>query len=792
MFRNFFRQKFYSVINIIGLAAGITVSIFILLFIADELSFDTMHSKADRIYRVVEKRVSADKEYKIPMTAGILAPKLKEEYPAVKNYTRLISSYATGRFTVQYKDKKFYEGNHYFVEKTFFDLFNFPFIEGNKGNALNDPHKIVLTESSAKKFFGDENPLGKTMTIERIGEFKVSAVLKNPPPNSHLNFEMLIPLSLLQGFKGWRDYLNSWKSGEIITYILLDDKSDGKNIEGAINKLTTENFHLEKNEKRSAFLQPLRDIHFYSSDFEFDENANKASISYIFILGAVALFIILIASFNFMNLSTARSEKRLKEIGIRKVLGAYRKNLIKQFLGESLITTFIALIFALTLIELLTPYFNTLTGKKVSLIYFGNFYLLPVILLFTILIGFFAGSYPAIYLSKFQPVKVLKGSVRDSGGSGIRRTLVVTQFVISVGMIIATLVVYQQLQFIKEKKLGFNKENIVVIDINSGNTRSNYRSIKNEMKNISSVNSVTVSSRVPGDWKNIAEVEVNPEGMESTSPVTVSFISADHDFIPAYRINLIEGRNFFDVGDSTSLIINEAALKFFKWDNPIGKKIYIKDANFVGNVVGVVKDFNFKSLYEKITPLVLGYWNNPVEAIDYFSVKINSTNMSSTLSQLQKIHEKFDKITPFEYNFLDERLNDFYKTDQRMGTLFGIAALFAVLIACLGLFALASYITQQRNKEIGIRKVLGASTSSIVFLLSGEFLKLVLIAVLIASPVTYYIMNGWLHDFAYSITIGLWVFIFAALASIIITFISVGYQSVKASFTNPVKSLRYE
>ena len=792
MYRNFIRNKFYSTINIVGLAVGLTVSILLLLFIVNEISFDTMHTKSDRIFRVIEKRVTSDKEFKIPMTSGILATTLKNEYTGVDSYVRLISSYSTGRFTVEHNENKFYEGNHFFAEKTFFDIFDFPFIEGNKENALKDPNSIVLTESSTKKFFGDEDPLGKTMTIERLGDFKVTAVLKDPPTNSHLNFEMLIPLSRLLEIKGWNKWINSWKSNGIITYLLLNKRSDKKNIQSAINDLISKNFPPDEGVKRTAFLQALRDIHFGSEDIEFDENANKASISYIYILGAVALFIILIAAFNFMNLSTARSEKRLKEIGMRKVLGAQRKNLVRQFLGESLVNVFISLIISLVLIELLMPYFNLLTGKDISLHYIENFSLLLGILLLAIIIGLFAGSYPAIYLSRFQPVKVLKGSLKDSGGSGIRKTLVVIQFVISVGMIIATLVVYNQLLYIREKKLGFDKENTVIVDINSGGTRSNFKTIKNEMRSIPSVSSVTVSSRVPGDWKNIAEVDVLPEGTESSSPVSASFIAIDHEFIPAYKINLLEGRNFYENNDSTDLIINEAALKFFKWKKPLGKRISFEGEKFEGRVVGVVKDFNFKSLYEKVTPLILGYWNNPIESIDYFSIKINTADISSTLVQLKKVHEQFDKITPFEYNFLDERLNDFYKMDERMGSLFGIASLLAIFIACLGLFALASYVTQQRNKEIGIRKVLGASTFSVLILLTGEFVKLVIIAIFIASPIAYYLMQGWLHNFAFSKNIGTLVFVIAGFASIIITFLTVGFQSIKASLSNPVKSLHYE
>lgn len=792
MLRNLLKQKFYSLINLFGLVIGLTASILILLYFADELSFDKMHSKSDRIFRVVEDRISSDKELKIPMTSGLVAPTLKNEYPEVENYVRLISRYTSGRFTVKYKENKFYEGHHYFADKTFFDVFDFDFLEGNKETALADPHNIVLTENTAQKFFGNEHPLGKIMTIERTGEFKVSAVLKNPPKNSHLNFEMLLPLSLLKSFKGWKNWIDSWKSDGIITYLVLKDKSDKQKINNAISNLISKKLDNDEGTKRRALIQSLSDIHFYSGDIEYDENSHKGNISYLYILGAVALFIILIASFNFVNLTTAQSERRAREIGMRKVLGADKSNLVKQFLSESLLHVFLAFLLSLILVQLLLPYFNSLTDKGISFDIFTNYNLLLGIILLVVLVGLFSGIYPAVYLSKYQPATVLKGTIQNSNKFGLRKLLVTAQFVISIGMIIATFIVYRQLQFIRDKNLGFNKENTIVVDINSGSTRSNYKSIKNEIKNIPSVKSVTVSSRVPGDWKNIAQIDANPEGQESSDPLNVSFISIDHDFLHSYNIKVLEGRNFYDHGDSANLIINRAAQKYFKWENPIGKRISIKDENYEGTVIGVVKDFNFKSLYEKVTPMILGYWNNPVQAIDYFSIKVNNEDISSTLQNLKNIHESFDKVTPFEFNFLDERLDDFYKTDQIMGKLFAISALLAVLIACLGLFALASYITKQRTKEIGIRKVLGASTSSIILMLSNEFVKLIFIAFALASPITYFLMKGWLSDFAYQTNTGLWIFLAAGFTSLLIAIISIGFQSVKASFNNPVDSLRNE
>ena len=522
-------------------------------------------------------------------------------------------------------------------------------------------------------------------------------------------------------------------------------------------------------------------------------NANAGDESYVYILSIVALFILLIACINFMNLSTAKSFDRAKEVGLRKVMGAFRTNILKQFLGESLIISFISLLFSIVIIELLFPLFNSLTGKNISTNYLENWpYVLSIVSL-AILVGIISGSYPAFYISKFQPVKVLKGIQKTNRrGFSFRQILVVIQFALSIIMIVSTVVVYQQLQFIGEKKLGFQKDNMIVVDINSGTSRNSFREIKSEMLRSPSVKSVTTSSRVPGEWKNLPQVKVQPSGSEAI--IQPYHITIDEDFIDAYSIELIKGRNFSEkMGtDSASVIINETAAKLFSWDDPLGKTLKMPDEEYSATVVGVVKDFHVESLHQKISPVILGYLNTPYMKIDYYSIRTDNADISEVLSHLKDVHEKFDKVTPFEYNFLDERINDFYINDQRMGKLFGIAALLSIFIACLGLFALSSFMTKVRTKEIGIRKILGSSISGIVILLSKDFAKWIVIANLVAWPIAYFIMYKWLEDFAYRTEITIWAFAATGSAALVIAFITIGFQSIKAATANPVKSLRYE
>jgi putative ABC transport system permease protein len=793
--RNLFKNKAHTFLNVFGLAIGIACCILIMLFVQDELSFDKFHSKQARIFRVVEERLNPDgSKSVVPLSNGLIGETAENQLPQVEESVRIINRSATGRFTVEYGDKKFYSGDHIFTSPDFFTLFDFELIEGDKKTVLSDPSSIIITETAKEKYFGDEEALGKTLSVEGRGDVKVAGIMKNPPHNSHLQFDLIFPIEILLSNEGWRNWINSWKSEWITTYVLVKPDYNEEEMQSAFKRLGEEHFSESEINERTIFLQHLHDIHFFSGEMENEYlNANAGDESYIYILSIVALFILLIACINFMNLSTAKSFDRAKEVGLRKVMGAFRTNILRQFLGESLIISFISLLFSIVIIELLFPLFNSLTGKDISTNYLENWpYVLSIISL-AFIVGIISGSYPAFYISKFQPVKVLKGIQKSSKkGYSFRQILVVVQFALSIIMIVSTVVVYQQLEFIRDKRLGFHKDNMIVVDINSGSSRSSFREIKSEMLRSPSVKNVTTSSRVPGEWKNLPQVKVQASGSEVI--LQPYHITIDEDFIDTYSLELISGRNFSEkMGtDSSSVIINETAAKLFGWDDPLGKIIRMPDEEYSATIVGVVKDFHVESLHQKISPVILGYLNTPYMKIDYYSIRTDNADISEVLSHLKDVHEKFDKVTPFEYNFLDERLNDFYINDQRMGKLFGIAALLSIFIACLGLFALSSFMTKVRTKEIGIRKILGSSIGGIVLLLSKDSAKWIVIANIAAWPVAYFAMNKWLEDFAYRTEITIWAFVATGSAALVIAFLTIGFQAVKAALANPVKSLRYE
>jgi len=752
--RSFIKNKVYSIINIFGLAAGITAVVFISLFIADELSFDKFHKNYESVYRVLEKRTTVEKEdYLTSQTSGAAGPSLKNNFPEIKESARLLGLW---RLTVEYKNNRFYEGDYRYAESSFFNVFDFELLKGNSKTALSRPNSVVLTEESAKKYFGDEEAFGKYMKIEGYGECKVTGILKDIPANSHLYFSMLISFPTLEVIPWWNEFSQSWTSDYFTTYVLLNKNVSLKYLETKLTSFSEKNKIDENGATRKIQLQPLKDVHFYSSDVDPDLNRNKGEISDIYIFSAIALLILFIACANYVNLSTARSLSRAKEIGMKKVVGAARSQLIVQFLYESVFISVISLMIAVGIIELLLPAYNNLTAKNlsISIISPEGIYLITG----TILTGLLAGIYPALFLTKFKPVKVLKGrSGIEHKGFVLRKFLVTAQYAISVIMIIAAVIIYDQLNFIKDKKLGFDKNQLIVVDINSNDVRKNFQVMKNEFKAHPSIKSVTVSSRVPGDWKDISKTDVAVYGNTISSAINVYFIGADEEFFKTYKIDLKEGRNFSDESDSVSVILNEAAVKALGLAGPLAKKITFfntyysgsqEKTNFTAQVIGIVKDFHFRSLHEKIEPMVIGYWNNPIDRIDYFTAEVEGYSLSASLSHLQNIGERFDSKHPFEYNFLDERIDDFYKKDQKFGKLIGISTILAIFVASLGLLGLSLFTSQQKTKEVGIRKVLGASIPSIVLTLTKEFFSLIIISFLISIPASYFLMIKWLASFA--------------------------------------------
>ncbi len=803
--RNFLKHKNYSFINIFGLAIGMACCILILLHVQDELRFDAFHAKADRIFRIVEKRSTNEGELHAAFTVPPLAPALKNDFPEVVEAVRFFIGW---RLTVKQGEGRHIVRDYFFSEPSFFNIFDFPLQQGDPQTALAAPRSVVLTETTAQRFFGNENPLGKALQLEAEdfpefgkGDFVVTGVLRDIPHNSHLDFGMLVSLSTLDAFPDMQQALQSWSPSGFgaATYVVLDSDKQRAGLETKFADFSKKYRGPETSAQRTLYLQPLRDIHFYSAHISAERNKNEGELGYVYIFALIAAFIALIACINYMNLATARAMHRAKEVGMRKVIGADQRQLIGQFFSESLGITFIALIVALVLVELALPGFNALAGKKLALDFSSGWAVVAGLLAIALLLGFISGSYPAFYLSRFQPITVMKGAVRaGTRASRLRRGLVVAQFALSLIMIVATLVVYRQLEYVRHKQLGFNQEQLVVIDINHDDVQANFTTVKTEFLREAAVRSVTVSSRVPGDWKSFRQIQVVKEGAPDIETQTMSFNGIDEDFLKTYEVDLVAGRNFSRAlaSDSTAILLNETAARMLFGAAPLGKFIHVPARPFQGQVVGVVKDFHFLSLHDQIGPLVMGLMpkggRHALHGIDYFSLRISTANVPETIAFITKVHEQFDRVNPIELDFLGEWWQNLYQRDERVGQIFGVAATLAILIACIGLLGLSAFMAEQRTKEIGVRKVLGASVASIIALLSKDFTKLVLVATLLASPVAYYAMQKWLQSFAYRIEIGWLVFIAAGALAAVIALLTISYQALKAALGNPVEALRYE
>jgi putative ABC transport system permease protein len=784
-FRNLVKNKGISFINITGLAIALTCSILIVLHIKNELSYDTQHSKYERIFRVltIDKALGVSSNL-VGITLPALGPAMKEEFPEVIESVRLSRS---GKNLIEYNNNTLYTEDLVYAESTMFSVFDFNLISGERNEILTRPNTAVISETMSEKIFGDENPIGKTFKLDNITDVEVAGIMEDVPSTSHLGMDVVISLLPTVGDSNYANYLNSWGSISMTTYVLLNKSESEFLVEPKLEELIRRN---DVGKNFNVTLQPLKEVHLRSSDILFDgANQAKSDIGFIYSLFAVAVFIMIIASFNFMNLSTARATTRAKEVGLRKVVGALRSQLISQYLGESVLLCFISLLFALALTEIFAPVVNLDVSP---LKYLAENPLIIVFLLSgTLMLGLLSGTYPAFVLSKFQPSKVLKGSVKNSkSGLWLRRVLVVVQFTASIGMIIGTYIVYQQMEFIHNKNAGFNRDQVLLLDLNDQVLQQNSESLKNEIQKISSVAGVSFSSTMPG--RGIGRTGVQPEGYSADDDIWIlSIMSADENFIPNMKMKMEEGRNFsldFPSDKQQAVIINESAARSLGWEEPVGKKFNPKGQNPL-TVVGVVKDFHFASMRHKIEPMMIvnqSQFNNTA------AVRINAGNISGAVSSIEEAWKKINPGHPFEYSFLDDEFNELYKSEQNFAELIVGFTWLAIFIACLGLFGLASYMTEQRTKEIGIRKVLGASIGNILLLTTKQFILLVLVANIIAWPLAYYFMNNWLLDFQYRINIGYETFIAAAFLTLIIAFLTVGFQAFKAAVANPVKSLRYE
>ena len=806
-FRNLNRHKLYSVLNIMGLSFGIACFLLIALYGIDELTFDNFHSNSENIYRVVQHQELPDEGQKqFGAVSYNIARAAKDEIPGVENSCKF---FMFGRGTIRIPEKQ--EGYfHPFLtaENSIFEIFDFPLISGNPESALTSPNTIVLSKEFAEKVFGNENPMGQTLRSDRGMDLEVTGVLESVPINSHLQFDVLISHATLEAQPFFTDRLRGdWASQNWGTYLSLQANTDPILVGSQLTTMATERAQDNRPFEGQLILQPLDDIHFGSGNIQRELNDGKSTYTYLYLFSLIGIFILGIACINYINLATARASNYGKEVGVRKAIGATFKQLFERFLSESIVYTLIAFVIALALVQTTLPFFNSFTSKSISLLPSNSALTIPVLLGIIVFVSLAAGSYPSFYLSKFSPQEVLKGSkINDTGSNGwLRKGLVVMQFSLSIIMIIGTLVAWQQMSFIQSQDLGFEKENILVVDINSGAVRRNSENIRIQYEQLPGVNSVSVSSRVPGEWKNLLQTEVRIPGKIDEKGQTQWFIGADENFLETFDIDLVSGRNFNRdrIADSTSIILNAKAAESIGITEASGQEVLLMsrinngsertlDEPLRAKVIGITSNFNFQSLYEPIAPLVLGYTNNPIQSSDYITANISSKNVDETISKMTEILHSVDPSQLFEYHFLDDQIANFYEADVRRSKLFTIAALCAIFIACLGLFGLTAFTAQRRSKEIGIRKVLGATSRSIVALLAKEFLILVTIAIVIASPIAWYFLNGWLQDFAYHIDIEWWIFIIAGAIAMCIAFLTVSFQSFKAASINPVISLRSE
>lgn len=793
-FRNLRKNKAFSFINIFGLAIGITCFLLIAVFVHNELSYDKCPADAKNIYRV-NLSVTGNGDVAIyPNVDVAVGEGMKSAFPEIKATTRI----SPASDFIKYNDKQFKEEYLAFADSNFLQMFSIPLIEGSNNDALVAPNSVVISKAFVKKYFGDDEALGKSLAVGIKGTvYKVTGVIDKVPDNSHFHFDAFLSLSTFHITNG------TWNNIGYFTYLLLNKNADPKKLQAKFPQLVAkyvvpENMNdmgVSLAEARKAIntfifsLQPLTDIHLHSNTkYELEPNGD---IQYVYIFSALAIFILLLACINFTNLSTARAIKRAREVGIRKVMGSIKKQLIFQFLTESVLLTFFALLCAFILIFFLLPYFNQLANKNIRFGFFLTYQPILAMLSLCFLVGILAGVYPAFFLSSFNTIKVLKGSSSQGSQKKLLRSgLIVFQFFISTALIIATIVVYQQLHYMQNKKLGYDKEQVLVLS-DARLLEKNQDAFEQQLMQDNRVVSATISREIPGspfiDGTEIFPKNENGNGTE----IHTNIYHVDYDYLRTLGIHVLQGRNFSKdfATDSSGVVINEAAVRELGWSrtNPIGKTI-VRSGQHEFKVVGVVADFNYASIKQKIAPLMMLLGRNYGGII----VKIKTTDVENFLSDLKIQWNSFNLGGPLEYHFLDEQFAVLYANEQRTQQIFFAFAIVAIIIASLGLFGLSAFVIEQRTKEIGIRKVLGASVQNVLLLVSKEFLLLVVIAFIISVPVTGWVMHSWLQDFAYRISISVWVFAAAGITAILIALLTVSFQAIKAAVANPVKSLRSE
>ncbi len=779
--RYIFKHFGYSVLNIAGLTIGITSALFLIIYAANEISYDRYHEKIDRIYRVSSKITESDDEFTWIVAQIPFGPQVAQDYPEVESYVRFIDF---GHTLFTYEDQEFNEDKFFYTDSTLFDIFTYKVLKGEVKSAVTEPNKIVLTETTAARYFGDSDPIGKTLkTSDRI--FEVTGVIEDIPNNSHFRFDAVASRSNLP-----KD-IGNWGNFGVFTYLLLPENTDVKAFEAKIQGMYDAYMKpiFETMDIKIAYiLEPLSRIHLYSTNA--GEPEPTGSIKYVYIFSIVAVFLVLIAAMNYINLATARSAKRAREVGLRKVSGSERGPIIIQFLSESVIFTVLSLILSLVLVFLLLPKFNELSGRSFE----WDIIFSPVVFLTSLsillIVGIIGGSYPAFFLSKFSPVIVMKGEItQGSSGSAFRKVLMVIQFTVSVIMIICTLVVFRQLNYMKNMDQGFDQKNVIALQLGRDMNRK-YPLLKQELLENKEIRFVTSTTSQIGEGSG--KVIFNVESEQGMTQKGVNFAFVDHDFIETLGIKIKEGRDFQqDMPSDTlySVVVNETFVKRMAWKEPIGKKVELGDSNFVrAKVIGVMKDYHQTGMYNEVESFLLVYR----EFGNFIYIKLSGKNNKKTLDFIQKTWEDLFPDEPYTYTYLTDRFKSQFKTDEKRGLIFKIFTLLAIFIACLGMFGLASYMVEQRTREIGIRKILGADDGTILSLISKEFLLLAGIGILIAAPIAWYFMDNWLRNYVYKTNVGIMVILIAAGITLIISFMTVVGKAYQASVMNPASAIKTE
>jgi len=793
-YRYFTGHKLFSFINVFGLAIGIATCTIISLWVQRELSYDRFHKNAHRIYRI-ERELFRDNAYsRWPITGGAYKQALIDDFPEIENAVRF-----WGReFSIKDHNNFTHRQGMFAVDNSIFEIFDFNLEKGDESTALIKPMSVVLTRDNALKFLGTDNVIGKSLRFEWSGEqvaVEITGILKEVPRNSHVDFDMLISISSYPN-----DRFSDWRSNYLFTYILAAENTTRNDLEEKLKTFVSKRLEphygdllsqgLGIHEVLKMHLFPITDIHLYpSSNWEIGAGGSMTSV---YIFSSIAVLILIIACINFMNLSTACANKRAKEVGLRKTIGAFRSQLRAQFIQESVLMAVIALFFAIALVSLFIPAYNDIFDDNLSMNSLLQFKNLIMLIGTTLLVGFLAGLYPAFYLTKFEPAGILKSSpMLGRGRSIFRRNMVFIQFIISITLIIGTLTVYSQMEYIQTRSLGFDKENVVLLPVRSEQVVQSYEGFRNELLRNSQIQSLAVSSDLPGETFYSNTNFLSKE--RTDEPVSLIVLMTDYDFVDTYQMEMVAGRPFsreFSSDTAGTIMLNEAAIQRFGWtpQEAIGKDLFYFRGS-IGKIVGVVKDFNYRSLHTTVEPMALILDPNDIRAI---SVRIQPGNIKRTIAFIRQKWEAAFPDELFEFTFLDNRMNQLYENEMKMQNIFIIFSCFSIFVACLGLFGLSVFIAAERTKEIGIRKVLGASLGKIILLLSKEFITWIIIANIVAWPLAYFIMNKWLQNFAYRVNIGIWIFILSASLALIIALLTLSYQSIKAAVANPVESLRYE